>query len=200
MAMLVAHLVQLVLLVLATGLVALVASRRLERARDELDRGFARCLGLGVLASTGGLFAVVMLFVLLAITLVGLPVALLLAFATGLLLLGSLAVGSCYLGRLVAAAVGRQARGSWTCSVVGVAIVLLPQLAADIVRLRDPAAAATTLQFVHWVLALVALSAGLGAMLLTRLGTPAARSQPVGSGGMASVQPPPAVTVPGIGA
>lgn len=192
-----ADLVKLALLLLAAWLAAATASRRLAAAGSHLDHTFLRCFGLGMLGLTGGLFAVTVIVVLLAITLLGIPLALALAFAAGVLLVAAFVVGTMRIGTQAAAALQRTPAGSWRYAALGSVLVFAPQFVADLLRgtlgLRPLGVA---LQLVHAALVLVALAAGLGALVLSRLGRRlASPADPAGGvvdaavGGAAEYQP-----------
>jgi hypothetical protein len=152
-----------------TALVVLLWRGRAERARSWLAAAPWRTTGLGILSLTGGLFAVVMGIVLLAITLVGLPLSLMLAFCTVLLLLVALALGVTRIGDVVCEVIGWRSSSRLPAVLVGVLAVCLPQLAADVVRLSDWGAGGG-LRGLHATLVVFALAAGLGALVLSRLG------------------------------
>jgi hypothetical protein len=157
-------------LVLAwTVTVSLVLRRRLARARTWLDAAPWRTTGLGVVGMTGGLFAVVMGIVLLAITLVGLLVALPVAVFTIVVLLVAQAIGLVHFGGWVCGLVRMQVRSPFVLGLIGVVVVAVPQIAADLSRLsgRGPV---TLLQATHVLLVAGTLAAGLGALVLSRLG------------------------------
>jgi len=82
---------------------------KLRRTMATIAQTPGRCVGLGILALTGGLFSVVMLIVLLALTLVGLPLALLLAVAALVFLAAAQVVGLTRLGAALASDARRGA-------------------------------------------------------------------------------------------
>jgi hypothetical protein len=180
-------------LVLAwTVTVTLVIRRRLARARSWLVTAPWRTTGLGVVGMTGGLFAVVMGIVLLAITLVGLPVALLVALFTIVLLFVAQAIGLVHFGGWICGLLRLHVRSPFALGLIGVVVVAAPQVTADLSRLsgRGPVA---LLQATHALLVAVTLAAGIGALVLSRLGRhPAPSALPA----VASGFPPPAAPAP----
>jgi len=157
-------------LVLAwTAIVTLLIRRRLARARSWLDAAPWRTTGLGVVGMTGGLFAIVMGIVLLAITLVGLPVALLVALFTIVLLLVAQAIGLVHFGAWICSALRLHVSSPFVLGLVGVVVVAVPQIAADLARLSGQRAV-SLLQATHVLLIAGTLAAGLGALVLSRLG------------------------------
>jgi hypothetical protein len=159
----------LALLLVWTALVALLLPRRLGRARSWLDAAPWRTTGLGVLAITGGLFAVVMGIVLLAITLVGLPLSLLLVPVTVLLVLVALAVGVVQVGAWLCELVRLHVRSALGHGLAGALVIATPVIAADAQRLMEQGTGGM-LRVLHAALVGLVLAAGLGAVVLSRLG------------------------------
>jgi hypothetical protein len=177
-AALVGDLVGALLMLVWTLLVSLAARRRLGRARSWLEVAPWRTTGLGVLALTGGLFAVVMGVVLLAITLVGLPLSLLVASITIVLLLVANAIGLVHFGAWLCRLLRLRGRSPFLHGTLGVLLVAAPQVAADLVRLSETGDG-SSLRVAHAVLIAVAIAAGLGTLVLSRLGRyPAGPSGP----------------------
>jgi hypothetical protein len=158
------------LLLLWSGVVSLLLRRRFARARTWVAAAPWRTTGLGILALTGGLFAVVMAIVLLALTLVGLPLSLLLAACLVLLLLVAMAFGVARIGEVVCRALGLGARSGLLPVVAGVLTLALPQIGADILRLTEWGSGGG-LRALYACLQVLALAAGLGALVLSRLGS-----------------------------
>lgn len=163
---------ELAALLVVAALVLVFGSRRVQVTCSHLDDGFLKCFGLGILGLTGGLFAVTVIVVLLAITLLGIPVALTLALATFVLLAIALVAGALQLGGHVATALRMPTHGPWRRMLLGVGTLFLPQISADLLRwVVGPLPVAVALQLLHGALVLVVTSAGLGAIALSRLGS-----------------------------
>jgi hypothetical protein len=168
---LVADLFKIGFLLLAVLLFAVLLPARLRRGMDVLEAGFLKCFGLGVLALTGGLFAVVVAVVLLAITLIGIPVALLVAFLTGLLLLASLVLGMALVGDKLREALRLRRRSLFLAGLLGLMVLMLPELGAGLLRFASGSASVVFgLQLLHAAMVLATLAAGLGALMLSKLG------------------------------
>lgn len=158
------------LILLVAGGVLAAAPRRFERVAAQIDAAWAPCLGVGVLALTGGSFAVLVATLLLAMTFIGLPVAVITGAALGLVLLAGAVAGIAAAGRL---APGGSGSAPATRLALGAAVLAAPWLLGDLTALLWPP--------MHLWLALLSVAllatttaAGLGALVLTRFGvTPA---------------------------
>jgi len=166
---------------------------KLRRTMATIAQTPGRCVGLGILALTGGLFSVVMLIVLLALTLVGLPLALLLAVAALVFLAAAQVVGLTRLGAALASGLGWRTRSTFAAAALGITAVTLPKLAADLLRLGDPSRLVVLLQIVHGVMVVVLLAAGVGALVLSRVGARRPQAPPWRAATAASL---PASTAP----
>jgi hypothetical protein len=158
------------LLLLFAELSALLGARWLRRAGDEIGRAFWRCIGLGVLVATGGLFSVVMLIVLLALTLIGLPLSLLLALATLWFLAAAEVAGLTWFGAGLATMLRFRAGSVRAAAALGVAALFAPKIIADLLRVAGLEFAGTSLRFTHGAVMIAALACGLGALVLSRFG------------------------------
>ena len=180
---------------LAAALFLVFVSERLRRARTGLEAAFLKCFGLGVLGLTGGLFAALVAIVLLAITLIGIPLALLLAFLCAGLLAAALITGALLVGDKVCSALNVRSRSQFLHTVVGILTLLLPKLLADVLSLAVPFSGGLSfaLYLMHAAFMLTALAAGLGALVLTKLGArvplPGPAAPPPGVG-LAATGPP----------
>jgi len=166
------------LLLLVALPLAAVFPRRLERARATFDAAPAKCLGLGLVAIPGGVFTAVIVSFLLALSLAGLPLALVLLIAASCVALVSLWIGTAAVGGRACAWLRRQQPSTRRRIVVGILCLRAPELASDLVRVVSPenrlAAGFETLDV---VLTLAALSGGLGAIVLLRWNAAARREE-----------------------
>jgi hypothetical protein len=157
---------------LVAGLLLTMAPRRFARASAYLDDSFARCLGLGLLALTGGSFAVAVALMLLALTVVGIPLAIIAFIAFGFLFFAACITGMGGCGRWLRR--GRAAHTApWISLWIGLGVIAGPWVLGDALGLVWPRLE-IGLAIASFVLAGAATSAGLGALVLTRLGVASA--------------------------
>jgi len=166
-------------LILVSGLLLLVVPDRLLRARTMLGESFLRCFGVGLLVLMGGSCAATVTMILLSVTLVGIPAALVLAFGVALLLVASLVVGVLLIGDRMQEMMHRATRPPLYSVLLGFVLVLLPKILSDLLNLASPVAFGPLgLGLLSFVLIGSALSAGLGALVLTRFGGGWSRQRP----------------------
>jgi hypothetical protein len=180
---LVLDLLKLAFLVLVSGLLLALVSDRLLRARELLADSFLRCFGVGLLVLMGGSCAVTVTVILLAVTLVGIPAALVLAFAVALLFLASLLVGVLLIGDRLQEMLHQSSRAPLYSVLLGLALVLLPEIIADLLHFTLPEPFRQLgFGLLSSVLVLATVSAGLGALVLSRFGTGWSRQSPQAPG------------------
>jgi hypothetical protein len=170
-------------LVLVSGLLLLLVPARVQRARELLGQSFLRCLAVGLLVLMGGSAALTVAMILLAVTLIGIPAALVLAFAVGILLVASLLVGALLIGDRFQELLNRPVKAPLVSVLLGLFLVMLPELLADVLHLAvPPVLRPFGFGLVSTALVLTVLSAGLGALVLTRFGggVPRQRAQATG--------------------
>ena len=138
----------------------------LARAGERLDRAPLKCFGLGVLALPGGAFAIVVIAFLLALTLFGVPLAILLvvgALAAGWV---ALVVGAATIGARVRAALpGAGDRRLLNQVVLGLVFLRAPELIADLLAFIAPAHSLRPLHVLDAGIEGAAIAAGFGALL-----------------------------------
>jgi hypothetical protein len=113
----------------------------------------------------------------LAITLVGIPLALLLACGTTLLLTGAWIVGVSLIGERLLDARGHRRVAPLAAAATGLFIMLAPPVAFEAVR-GAIGPVDTTLRLTYAAFVLTVLATGLGAVLFSRLGSEAAAHAP----------------------
>lgn len=166
------QLLRLGVFLVGAAVLCAVFPRRIRRASAMMGNSFLRCFGLGVLTLTGGLFAVAVASVLLAITLVGIPLALLLACGTSLLLLGAWVVGAALVGARLLDAGGRREPPPFVAAATGLIVLLAPQLMVEILGgAANSPSFGMALRLAYTALILTVLATGLGAVLFSRLGS-----------------------------
>lgn len=180
---LVLDLLKLGFLILVSGLLLLLVPSRVLQARQILDESFLRCFGVGLLVLMGGSAAITVTIILLAVTLVGIPAALVLAFAVGVLLVASLLVGALLVGDRMQELMNRPVKAPLVSVLLGLILVMLPEILADVLHLAmPPAVRQFGFGLLSTALILTVLSAGLGALVLTRFGGGLRRQSPQATG------------------
>ncbi len=180
---LVVDLLKLGVLVLVSGLLLVLVPERLLRAREVLGVSLLRCFGVGLLVLMGGSCALTVTVILLAVTLVGIPAALVLAFAMGLLLVASLLVGVLLIGDRIQELMQRRSKAPLYSVLLGLVLILLPEIIADLLHLTLPFSLSHFgFGLMSTALVLSTVAAGLGALVLSRFGGPLARQRPQTAG------------------
>jgi len=158
-----------VLLLLVAGWFLVVHRRRFQRSSQYLQTNHLRSFGLGVLLLSAGTFVVSVLAMLLLVTFFGIPIALFLGVVTAVLLLAALCVGSGEIGKHLLAGFRWANAPRLFTVLIGLVLVLGPEFLGDLLSpfgtwLEVAMDSLSALVF------LLALSLGLGALVLTRLG------------------------------
>lgn len=175
-------LVRIALLVLLTALVMFVARRPVEQIADRVASDPVKSWIVGFLAEILFVPVLVMTVVVLAISIIGIPLLLLVpvAIVAGILVLLVGFTGVAYhLGRLLQYRVDALRARPYAAAVAGIAMILSPLLLARLLGMTGVAGGITwTLVSVGLVLEYMVWTTGLGAAALVRFGrqTPA---QPV---------------------
>lgn len=153
-------------------LVAVLPSRRLEGVATVLRERTAASLGLGLLLVGVGHVLVIGLSALLVMTVIGIPIALLVLLALAVVDLAAVGVACQGIGRRICAGLGLECRGRWLSVLLGLLILHAPAFLAALGGLAGlPSALLMLLVWFGRTCKLLALAAGLGAMILGRLGT-----------------------------
>ena len=169
---------------LATSLLAVLAvlfvpARRLERSREALGERPLMALLAGLLGSVGLHLVALLVMAVLVATVIGIPVALLVAVGLVLLAVASVALAALVLGRrLCLGATGRCGQ-PWVQVLIGLLVLHLVSLVGQFMGLWSGLSALSTL------LVLLGLGVksgayllGLGALLISRLGSAKGRGLP----------------------
>jgi hypothetical protein len=168
----------LLLLLLVVILLAAVPRPRLLAVAATLEGRPLQSIGAGMVLGLLGHVAVLGLAAILVLTVIGIPVALLLVLALGLLDLLAVGVAGLATGRRFCARLALGCGHPWRETFLGLVVLHLPALLAGLVAAAG--AAPLLVLLLVWLGRLVkilAFCAGLGALLLGRLGAAAARAQ-----------------------
>jgi hypothetical protein len=162
------------LIVLAVPVCALLAPR-LDDARATFDATPFTCIGLGLLTLPGGIFTAIVVAFLLALTLVGVPVALLLLVAALLTVVIAMQVGAALVGVRAAQWLRRaqpahvSRRSVWSSVVLGLVCLRIPELCGDLLRIASPAGRwAVGFEAADVAVEIAVIAGGLGALVLWR--------------------------------
>ena len=170
---LLADVIKIGFLMLIAGLLLAIVPERLSRAEHVLATSFFKCFGIGLLVLTGGFFALVLSVAVLAITIIGLPAAFFVVFSTGVLLVASLLLGVQRIGERLAEALRLPPRVVWIRVFLGLVLVLLPEIVADLLHSGAPFTLGHFwLSLLSWAMLTAAVASGLGALVLSKLGAP----------------------------
>jgi hypothetical protein len=152
---------------------------RVERASEHITAGMLRCFGVGVLASVGGLFALLMVMIPLIIFVIGIPLAAILAISCIGVYVIACTTFVYTTGRAFAGRAGIGA-GVFLRLLLGLAIICIPEIVAFVL---DSVGGRTmplwvTMKVVSAMLWLFAYVVGLGAIVTSRFGSRPARTEP----------------------
>lgn len=159
------------LLLLSLLLLVLVPGDRVLAVVDVASARPGPCLAMGLVALFGGHAVVLGLSVLLVLTVIGIPVALVVLAALLVVDLAGIAIGAVLVGRLACDRLGWACSALWQALVVGfVLLQALPLLASLAGVMLGETAAVTALAWIGGLLKLVAFTIGLGALINGRFG------------------------------
>jgi hypothetical protein len=126
-----------------------------------------------------GVFSAIVVAFLLALSLVGMPVALLLLAVMGVIALASLLVGAFWLGSWVASRWRIAAAPAWRTLALGLVLLRVPEFIADVLRvLSSESSLAFGFEIAAVALELAVVAGGLGALVLARWGSAANPPEP----------------------
>jgi hypothetical protein len=155
-------------------LVLLFLRERILKSEEYLSANYLKNFGVGVLSAIIAFFGLIVLSVLLAITIIGIPLAVLLWISCAGILIFAWTVFALSLGRLVAKRLQIQSDSVFLMVFIGAVVINLPSVIALGLGLGIPGFLAP-LSLVFTVLGLFitgfAHLAGIGALILSRFGS-----------------------------
>lgn len=175
-------LTRVAILCLLAAMIVLVGREQVEligarAAAEPLKAGV-----IGVFSQLLFLPLLIVTIVVLIVTIIGIPLLLLIPFAVlalGIVALVGFTAVAHYVGRLLAARFGWEARGAHVATVVGIIALLSPAILARLVALAGPLFPMTFgLRLVGTVAEYLAWTVGFGAVALARFGGPLRASSP----------------------
>jgi len=174
-----ARVVLLIILAILMLLVLYFISGRLLRASQYLYASFLKSLGIGILVLFPGTLFVLILAVILAITIVGIPVAVLLVFSLFALFVLGYFTSALELGKFVARKLNAETDSPYIHGILGLFLLAILGIIAAIMYLNPffgPARVA--LRVLGVLINFVAATVGIGAFIASRGGSRPAAEQP----------------------
>jgi hypothetical protein len=156
-------------------LLALAPARRREVLVETVQGRPLPSLGLGLLAVLVGHGLMLGLAAILVLTVIGIPVALLVLVALMLLDLAGIGLGSLAVGRWICARQGLGCPRPWRELILGMLVLHVPAFLSSLLgAVAAPAGLVMLLAWFGGFIKLITFCVGLGALLLSRFGTPQA--------------------------
>lgn len=144
---------------------------RMKISSDHVFGSFFKSLGVGVLVLLVGSVVVLILAVVLSITIIGIPVALLLVLSYGALLLLGYFVSALALGRLLCKKFGPNGASTFLCGFMGLFLITLPGfIAAMMWVLPFLLPIQILLKTIAVFLSFLAATLGSGALIISKAG------------------------------
>jgi len=162
------------LLTMLLAIVAVAASprQRFDRITDHLRAAPMPSLGMGVLTALAGHLIVAVLMVVLVLTVIGLPLALLVGMALVIVVVLSVAVCGAVLGERLCAFFGGRCHSPWLVVVVGMTALHLFSFLGSLVGLVGGSSTLASLIIILGLtIKTIAYLLGLGALVLSRFGS-----------------------------
>jgi hypothetical protein len=185
-AMLILDGVIFLMLFVVAGWFVLLHRRRFGRALAYLESNTLRSFGLGILLLTAGSFILSVFAMLLLATFFGIPIALLMGMLMAALLLAALCVGTHQIGRRVVIGLRSGPTPRLLACLSGLFLILAPEVIGDLLSPINPWID-VALDAVSALLTLLAMSLGLGALVMTRMGRRVEETAPHGESPAAAV-------------
>jgi hypothetical protein len=161
-------------------LILLFLRGRVIRSQEHVSSGVFKSFGTGFLVAFIGLFVVSFLTIVLLITLIGIPLALVLIVSCIAVFIIADTVFAYALGAKVNEKLNIQTQNPFGLVLMGLAVLYLPALLGfgfSLLPFGSPVGA--LFKFLGWMLGIFAFLAGLGALFLSRFGTRTVRSEAV---------------------
>jgi hypothetical protein len=171
-------------------LVLLFLRDRIVKSEEHLAANYLKNFGVGLLSAFIAVFGLIVVSVLLLITIIGIPLAVLLWISCGGILIFAWTVFAFSLGRLVANRLQIQSNSAFLMVFIGAVVINLPSVIAwglglGMAGLLAPLSMAFAV--LGWFVKGFAYLAGFGALIVSRFG-----SKPLAAGAETLPPPPPA--------
>lgn len=164
----------LLTVMLAVIAVALLPRERFANVTDNLRRAPLPSLGLGTVTATLGFVVGNVLIAILVATIIGAPLGLLIFLALLLALVLAVGASGAAIGAGLCGRLGQDCRQPWLATAVGMTILHLVSFLGALAGLFGADALAQPLMILGVTIKVLAFLMGLGAILVSRLGSRAA--------------------------
>jgi hypothetical protein len=171
-------------------LVLLFLRDRILKSEEHLSANFLKNFGVGLLSAFIAVFGLIVVSVLLLITIIGIPLAILLWISCAGILIFAWTVFAFSLGRLVAKRLQMQTNSAFLMVFIGAVVINLPSVIAWGLGLGIPGLLAPlsfAFAVLGWFVKGFAYLAGFGALIMSRFG-----ARPLVAGAETLPPPPPA--------
>jgi hypothetical protein len=144
---------------------------RMKISSDHVFGSFFKSLGVGILVLLVGSIVVFILAVVLSITIIGIPVALLLVLSYGALLLLGYFVSALALGRLLCRRFGPDGASPFLCGFMGLFLITLPGFIASMMWITPfLMPVQLLLKTIAVFFGFLAVTLGSGALIISKAG------------------------------
>jgi len=180
-------------LIFVTVIAIALFPNHLRRIGARIEEGVVKTFFIGFLVW----FAILPAFVLLVITIIGIPIAVLVfPFALMAAILLGYVAAVIYIGRRLSPIFGWQDKSTYVIGIIGVVAIAILRLLANFTMSIGADGLGTLLGLIYGLTAFVALTTGLGAVVSSKFGFPPKKSPDVPGGGpdrrrQPAVKPPP---------
>ncbi|MFT5232259.1 MAG: hypothetical protein ACI9UQ_000278 [Candidatus Krumholzibacteriia bacterium] len=161
------------LLTLVLGIIAvmILPQQRLERIVATLQESPLPSLGVGTLGAIGGHFAIAIILVVLVLTVIGVPIALLVALGLLIVVLAAIVTCSAAVGQFIWRTLTGESRSLLLAVAVGMIVLHLPSFIGSLLAVTSNAsAAASVFSIIGVLIKTIAYLLGLGAIIISRFG------------------------------
>jgi hypothetical protein len=165
--------VKLFIQLILAFLVLLFLRERISRCDGHLADNFLKNFGVGILAAFVGVFALIIVSLLLLITLIGIPLAVLLWISCAGVLIFAWTIFAYTAGRLVANRMQIQSDNAFLHVFIGAVVINLPSIIAwglNLTFISVFSPLAVTVGVIGWFVKGFAYLSGFGALILSRFG------------------------------
>lgn len=158
-------------LFLAIIAVFVLPRKRIEHVISTLQNSPLASLGLGTLAALAGHITVAILLVVLVLTVIGMPLALLVTLALALLVLAAIVACSAAVGQYICKMVTGQCRAHWLAVLVGMLVLHSVSFVGSVLaQTSESATIVSTFVILGILIKMTAYLLGLGAIIISRFG------------------------------
>jgi len=156
---------------LALVAVFILPLKRIERVIAVLRESPLPSFGMGAVAAIGGHFAVAIILMVLVLTVIGVPLALLVALGLLLVVLAAIVACSATVGQILCEKITGESQSIWLAVIVGMVVLHSVSFVGAVLAVTGGATAvASVLSLVGALIKTFAYLFGLGAIINSRFG------------------------------